>query len=116
MAGKYWTAAWNFAVGCQACSRACANCWAPLQVARWAEREKRVAPTVSQGRWTGRVALLEDRLDLPLHWRTPRVVAVNWLGDLFHPFVEDETILRAWDVMSSCPQHASNPAAAAGRH
>jgi len=104
MPGKYWTASWNFAVGCSPCSSACRNCWAPLQVARWAEREPRVRKVIRQvngcWQWTGKVAFLEERLEMPLRWRKPRVIAVNWLGDLFHPHISYDIQRRAINRMA----------------
>jgi len=112
MPGKYWTASWNFAVGCSPCSLACRNCWAPSQVARWAEREFLVRKTIRRGsngcwQWTGKVVFLEERLEMPLHWRKPRVVAVNWLGDLFHKNVSGSMIRSALNIMlePTCYKH-----------
>lgn len=52
-----------------------------------------------------RVQLLPERLDEPLHWRKPRRVFVNSMGDLFHPDVPDEYIHRVFAVMALTPQH-----------
>lgn len=57
------------------------------------------------GRWTGEVRLLEDQLDVPLHWKRPRKIFVADRGDLFHPNVPFEYIAAVFGVMAACPQH-----------
>jgi len=88
-------------------------------VARWAVKEPRVRPTVEKRegrwRWTGERAVLEERLQIPLHWAKPRVVAVNWLGDLFRVPPPGSrpvdvanskwAIDRAFRFMVKCRQH-----------
>ena len=51
------------------------------------------------------VTLHEDVLEQPLHWRCPRLVFVNSMGDLFHEAVPEQFIQRAFDVMRQCSQH-----------
>jgi len=49
---------------------------------------------------------MHDRvLDEPLHWRTPRMVFVDSMSDLFHHDVTDDFIARVFAVMASCQQH-----------
>jgi protein gp37 len=55
--------------------------------------------------WTGKVRLVEDMLDAPLHWRSPRTVFVNSMGDLFHEKLTNEEIAAVFGVMAACPQH-----------
>lgn len=47
----------------------------------------------------------ENRLEQPLRWRTPRLVFVNSLSDLFHEEIPDDFRRRVFDVMSDAPQH-----------
>ena len=51
------------------------------------------------------VALHEDALEIPLRWRKPRVVFVTSMGDLMHPEVPDDFVLRVLDVMRRCDRH-----------
>jgi len=57
------------------------------------------------GRWTGRLALVEDKLLEPLSWKKPRRIFVNSMSDLFHENLPDEAIDRVFAVMALCPQH-----------
>jgi protein gp37 len=51
------------------------------------------------------IAIHEDALALPFRWRTPRVVFVNSMSDLFHARVPTDFIRRVFEVMVSTPQH-----------
>ncbi len=48
----------------------------------------------------------EDALDIPRSWRSPSVVFVNSMSDLFHDDVPLAFIQRVFRVMNECPQHA----------
>jgi protein gp37 len=58
-----------------------------------------------KGRWSGRVNLLPERLELPLHWKKPRRVFVDSMSDLFHPDVPFEFIDQVFEVMGAASQH-----------
>lgn len=95
-----WTnETWNPVTGCTKVSAGCANCYAE----RMAKRLK--------GRYgypkdePFRVTLHEDRLTGPLRWRTPRMIFVCSMGDLFHADVPFDFIDRVFAVMALCPQH-----------
>lgn len=47
----------------------------------------------------------EALLDEPRSWRSPRLVFVNSMSDLFHPEVNSMFIRRVFDVMAETPQH-----------
>ncbi len=51
------------------------------------------------------VTLHHDLLDLPRRWRSPRLVFVNSMSDLFHESVPLSFIKRVFETMSECPQH-----------
>lgn len=51
------------------------------------------------------VALHEDVLDAPLHWRTPSRIFVNSMSDLFHTQVPDAFLTRAFAVMREASWH-----------
>jgi protein gp37 len=52
-----------------------------------------------------KVTLQPDLLDVPLHWREPRIVFVNSMSDLFHEKVPLQYIKKVFDTMVMCPQH-----------
>lgn len=94
-----WTdATWNVVTGCTKVSPGCTNCYIastpPFRIAG----RKFVKGKIP-------LEFHEDRLELPLHWRKPRLVFVNSLSDLFHEDVPDEFIDRVFTVMALCPQH-----------
>lgn len=104
--GQYWDVSWSPIRGCSHDSPGCANCWAERMAGRFSGRGRpfdRIASPL--GMWTGRVELIESELVKPLHWRKPRVIALNWMGDLFHESLPDEAIDRVFAVMALCQQH-----------
>jgi protein gp37 len=46
-----------------------------------------------------------DQLQVPHQWRSPRVIFVNSMSDLFHPDVSDEFIEDVFQVMADTPRH-----------
>ena len=104
-----WTdATWNPTEGCSMAKGSenggCLNCYA----ARTALRRPAAGLAVMRDtgpRWTGKVHLVESRLDAPLHWRAPKRIFVNSMSDLFHEELTDETINRVFAVMALCPRH-----------
>jgi protein gp37 len=60
---------------------------------------------VEKGKWTGRVELIPDQLEKPLHWRKPRKVAVALMGDLFHEALSDEQIAAVFGTMALADWH-----------
>ena len=113
-AGVYWDESWNVVTGCTPCSPACENCWARATAERFPKAHgTEVVETGGQlnpGYRVRRIPFSQvlthpDRLDQPLHWRKPRVVAVCWMGDLGHKDVPDEFIFRVWEVMEQANWH-----------
>jgi protein gp37 len=117
--GIEWTdSTWNPIRGCSRVSEGCRNCYAEAVAARFSgsgqpydglasfrvigagKPEERVEPA-----WTGKVRLIEQRLDDPLHWREPRKIFVNSMSDLFHEGVDSDWIARIFEVMKNAPQH-----------
>lgn len=56
-------------------------------------------------RWAGHIQLVEGKLDEPLRWRTPRMVFVNSMSDLFHEDVPFDFIAAVFGVMAAAQQH-----------
>jgi protein gp37 len=51
------------------------------------------------------VRIHEAMLSEPFSWRSPKLVFVNSMSDLFHPEVPENFIRRVFDVMEETPQH-----------
>jgi len=51
------------------------------------------------------LTLQPDALDTPLRWRSPRVIFVNSMSDLFHKDVPLDFIRRCFQVMEEASQH-----------
>lgn len=97
-----WThATWNFVVGCSKVSPGCEHCYAERLALRYGWSKKPwTAPNASKN-----VVIKDNKLELPLTWKTPRRIFVNSLSDLFHEQVPDVIIRTAFGVMGMCPQH-----------
>jgi protein gp37 len=95
-----WTeATWNPATGCSKVSPGCAHCYAETFAERW-----RGVPDhpYEQG---FDLKLWPHRLAVPLRWRTPRLIFVNSMSDLFHEDIPDEFIEQVFDVMVEASRH-----------
>lgn len=95
-----WTnMTWNPVTGCTKVSAGCKHCYAAAMAKRL---QAMGSPRYRDG---FQVTLHEDLLDLPRHWRAPRLVFVNSMSDLFHEDVPIEFIHRVFRTMRECPQH-----------
>ncbi len=94
--GIEWTeATWNPTVGCTKVSPGCDLCYA--------ERVTRRFPKTFPNGFD--LTLRPTMLELPLHWKAPRVIFVNSMSDLFHADVPEAFIAQVFDVMVRAPQH-----------
>lgn len=114
--GIQWTdATWNPVRGCTRVSTGCGGpnheggCYAEKIAARFSgpgqPYEGFAERTRHGGRWTGRVALIPDKLTEPLTWRKPRRIFVNSMSDLFHEALPDEAIDQVFAIMALARQH-----------
>lgn len=108
--GIQWTdSTWNPVRGCSIVSPGCSNCYAMKQAHRFSGEGKPYEGLTKMTKggpvWTGDVALVEERLDDPEHWRKPRRVFVNSMSDLFHEGVPDDYIRRVFAVMAMARSH-----------
>lgn len=95
-----WTqATWNPVTGCDKVSPGCAHCYAET----FAERFRGVPGHHYEQGFDLR--LWPGRLKLPLTWRTPRLVFVNSMSDLFHHEVPDTFIWQVFEVMEEAHWH-----------
>jgi len=94
--GIEWTeATWNPTVGCTKVSLGCDRCYAE-------KIAKRFPKTFPNG---FDLTLRPELLELPKHWRRPRVVFVNSMSDLFHVDIPESFIQQVFEVMAASPQH-----------
>ena len=104
-----WTeATWNPVTGCDRISTGCDNCYA-LALSRrlkamGAEKYQEDGDPRTSGPGFA-VTMHESALSQPLKWKSPRVVFVNSMSDLFHARVEVGFIRDVLDVMRATPQH-----------
>jgi protein gp37 len=116
--GIAWTEhTWNPIRGCSRVSEGCRNCYAERVAGRFSgpgqpyEGLARIVtikpanlgisgtPLHTEARWTGKVRLIEEHLEDPLHWTKPRMIFVNSMSDLFHEALSEEDTLKVIDVM-----------------
>lgn len=111
--GIEWAdATWNPIVGCSLVSPGCTNCYAMSQAAR-IERMQPAShyagttqPSKAGAVWSGKLALAPEHiLTQPLHWRRPRRIFVNSMGDLFHEDAPDAWIDQVFAVMAFAHWH-----------
>jgi protein gp37 len=106
---------WNPVRGCTRTTPGCGGanhrggCYAEKIAARFSDPGQPfhgfAERTPYGGRWTGKLALIEDMLTVPMRWRKPRRIFVNSMSDLFHESLPDEAIDRVFAVMALCKRH-----------
>jgi protein gp37 len=104
-----WTeVTWNPVTGCDRVAAGCDNCYA-LALAK---RLKAMGAAKYQAdgdlRTSGPgfdVTIHPGALDQPYKWRSPRVVFVNSMSDLFHARVPIAFVRDIFDVIRETPQH-----------
>lgn len=95
-----WTeSTWNPVTGCTKISPGCRHCYA--------ERMARRLQAMGQPNYANgfRVTLHERALRLPPEWKSPQVIFVNSMSDLFHKHVPLEFIQKVFAVMNAAPWH-----------
>ncbi|MBD3783477.1 MAG: phage Gp37/Gp68 family protein [Micrococcales bacterium] len=104
-----WTeATWNPVTGCDRISEGCDNCYALTLAKRLKAMGAPKYQTDGDPRTSGPgfgVSVHHSALDQPTKWRSPRVVFVNSMSDLFHARVPVSFIRDVFDVMRDTPQH-----------
>ena len=95
-----WTdATWNPVRGCTKISPGCKHCYAET----FAERFRGVRGHPYEQGFDLR--LVPEKLHEPIRWKTPRMIFVNSMSDLFHEDVPDEYIREASAVMAKAKWH-----------
>lgn len=95
-----WTeSTWNPVTGCTKISPGCSHCYAE----RMSHRLKSMGqPNYANG---FRLSMHDHITKLPLSWKTPQMVFVNSMSDLFHKDVPSDFILKIFDVMNQANWH-----------
>jgi protein gp37 len=95
-----WTElTWNPTTGCNKVSQGCKFCYAEVMAKRLHAMGQ---PKYSNG---FKLTLHEDTLKVPYTWRSPKIVFVNSMSDLFHEDIPLQYIMRVFKVMNDNPQH-----------
>jgi protein gp37 len=105
-----WTEfTWNPVRGCSVVSPGCTHCYAMKLAHRFSgpgrPYEGLTRPSGGGGVWSGVVRPIPALLDQPLRWRSPRLVFVNSMSDLFHDEVPTSFIHEVFEVMRRANWH-----------
>lgn len=107
--GIEWTeATWNPVTGCDRVSAGCDHCYALSMAKRLKAMGAAKYQADGDPRTSGPgfgVALHPGALDEPHRWRTPRVVFVNSMSDLFHARVPLDFVREVFAVIAATPHH-----------
>jgi protein gp37 len=95
-----WTEmTWNPSTGCNKISAGCKYCYAEVMALRLQ------AMGVDKYKDGFKLRIHEDALNIPYSWKSPKVVFVNSMSDLFHKDVPLSFIQKVFAVMNDNPQH-----------
>ena len=105
-----WTqSTWNPVRGCTRVSEGCRFCYAERIAARFSRKglayEGLAKMTEAGPRWSNKVKLVEELLDVPLKWKKPQLIFVNSMSDMFHEDVPLDFIQKVFDTMRKAQQH-----------
>lgn len=104
-----WTeVTWNPVTGCDQISAGCDNCYALTLAKRLKAMGAAKYQNDGDPRTSGpgfAVTTHASALGQPLKWRSPKVVFVNSMSDLFHAKVPESFVRDVVDVITATPQH-----------
>jgi protein gp37 len=95
-----WTEmTWNPTTGCNKISTGCKYCYAEVMTRR--------LQSMGVDKYKDGFAIRthDDALMIPYAWKSPKVVFVNSMSDLFHTQVPLSFIKKVFEVMNHTPQH-----------
>jgi len=104
---EYADATWNIVAGCSRCSEGCDHCWA-INMTRRLDKPgspyhgATLHPLGGKLDWSGKVSLINNRLQQPMRWKKARNIFVSAMGDLFHPAISEEDLDKVFGVMLAC--------------
>ncbi|RYE25316.1 MAG: phage Gp37/Gp68 family protein [Sphingobacteriales bacterium] len=95
-----WTEmTWNPTTGCTKISAGCKYCYAEVMSKRLQ------AMGIEKYKDAFAVRTHPDALNVPYGWKSPKIVFVNSMSDLFHPQIPLSFIKKVFKVMNENPQH-----------
>lgn len=95
-----WTEmTWNPTTGCNKVSAGCKFCYAEVMTRRLQ------AMGIDKYKDGFKIRTHEDALNAPRGWKSPKIVFVNSMSDLFHKDVPLDFIKKVFAIMNECPQH-----------
>ncbi len=104
-----WTeTTWNPTTGCDKTSPGCDNCYALVLAKRLRAMKQPKYQNDGDPRTSGpgfQLTIHPDTLSAPYSWKSPRLIFVNSMSDLFHPDVPLEFIQQVFEVMRETPRH-----------
>lgn len=102
------TVTWNPTTGCDVVSPGCDHCYALAFARRLKAMGNPGYQHDGDPRTSGpgfRLTLHPQRLEHPLRWRSPQLVFVDSMSDLFHPRIPDGFLAEVLEVMRRTPRH-----------
>lgn len=106
---------WNPIRGCTRVSPGCGGpgkhggCYAEAMAARFSKPGQWghgfAEMRNHEPRWTGRVEMMRERLDLPLRWKKPARIFASSTSDMFHEELEIADIAEMWAYMTAAYWH-----------
>ena len=95
-----WTEmTWNPTTGCSKISAGCKFCYAEVMTRRLK------AMGIEKYQSGFKIAIHENEINIPYSWKSPKIVFVNSMSDLFHESIPLEFIKKVFHVMNDNPQH-----------
>lgn len=96
-----WTEmTWNPTTGCTKISQGCKFCYAEIMTRR--------LKAMGQEKYKDGFKIIREHpttLNVPYLWKSPKIVFVNSMSDLFHEDISDSFIKDVFKVMNDNPQH-----------
>lgn len=104
---------WNPIIGCSKISDGCKNCYAEKMAMRLQHMPQAAyysgvllfKPIHDKEGWAGNTVFVESQLTKPATWKSPRVIFVCSMGDLFHETVSFAAIDQVFEQMMLHPRH-----------
>ncbi|HAH24927.1 MAG TPA: phage Gp37/Gp68 family protein [Prolixibacteraceae bacterium] len=99
---------WNPVVGCTKVSAGCKHCYAERmarRIAGIAKSKLYYDQVITESKWNGKTARAYNQLEKPFQWKTPRMIFVCSMGDLFHETADFEWTNRVFAVMALNGKH-----------
>ena len=103
---NYLTHTWNpIAMRCNRVSPACSGCW-HLRLANRLAHNPTIKLEERQAYFgAANPVLRREELDALARMKKPAVIGVQFMGDLFHEWVNDSQLEQIFNAMKACPWH-----------